>query len=119
MNVNGDYVVEKRSENGTFERINLTKYIDYRRKCKFNNFTNKWLVMHPIIGKCFLIPSKNKKVTFISVIKNWHAGYYYCGTYEDEHGSHGAVNFENINSIDPDILKSVSEFKEEFIPLML
>ena len=115
---NTDYIVESRLENGSFERINLTKYMDYRR-CRNFEIKNKDTVKHSIVGQSFFILNKEKSVTFTSVVINWHAGYYYCGTYVDNNGSHGVINFENINSIDSDILKGVDEFKSEFIPLML
>ena len=110
-----DYIVESRNTDGKYERFNLTNYMNYRRAVNFAPTIITDDSKHYMVGKSMMYVSMNKKITFTKVRRAWSCGFYYVGTYVDERGSHGAVCFENINSIDPVICNAVKDFGECYI----
>lgn len=112
------YIVEKET-NGLYERINLDQYMKWYRAVK----PERPIVHceHELLGKKFMYSwtgnSMPEVVVIKSVVKHWHAGYYYLAVYDNSEGSSGTVVIENINSIDPIIIESNNRFIEEFKPI--
>ena len=111
-----DYIVEKRTPDGSFERFNLTHRSKiYQAKIKALEYSANEPVKHPILGKEFLF--HGKVVTMVKVSIDWQAGYFYTGVYRCDDDSHGVIYFENINSVAPCILVLINGFKDNFKPL--
>lgn len=72
---------------------------------------------HPFLNKKFKRNENDKVYIMDSICIHWYDGYYYHATLCDENGSHATAMFENINSLNPIIVESVSEFNKSFTQL--
>lgn len=72
---------------------------------------------HPLLNK-ILIDNRegreNRRLTIEYVGKHWYFGSYWTILYSDENGSHGGIDFKNINCIDSSVLQSIKRTKKYF-----
>jgi hypothetical protein len=100
-----------------FDSDHYLKVRRARKKLGFEESDNKLknvkIKDHPYIGKTIKGKSDGKIYTIEGVNKQWYKGFY-LGMLISHNGSHAFLYFENINSIDPTIIKSIAKFREDF-----
>lgn len=100
-------------------RINVSLYWEYLKQRGMCDI-NEPILDHPLVGKDFFQNLGHRfprRVRFIRVSKQWLAGYFLIGVYEDDDGSHGTVVVENINSIASSIVDNAEKFQRYFYPM--
>ncbi len=88
--------VEEKVTDNLYERFDMEQYMKWYRQVKPERENKS--IAHPLVDTQYMYvwnDGEPELVTIVSVVKHWHAGYYFHAVYENSQGSSGTVVIEN------------------------